>query len=109
MLTRWSDSDILQPNFGGVRSRGPIWLTLKGATLILPFTRYTLPTLSGTPSPYSPNNPASVHNFTVTAVDEAGNAETLLRTSNGSGFNSYTWMVDDRAPITSFLSQPPPQ
>jgi hypothetical protein len=72
--------------------------------------RYTLPDLAGTPRPYLPTTPASIHNVTVTAVDDAGNVETVIRTSGGGGgYNSYTWLVDDRPPVTSFTSTLPPR
>lgn len=67
------------------------------------------PPVAGTPRPYDPVAPASRHTFRVTAVDEAGNQEDPeIRpyVPGGSSFNHWSWLVDDRAPIASFIGSP---
>ena len=73
---------------------------------------YTIPELPPPPpGPYDPAKPGDPHTFTVTSVDEAGNAELGVRPfdpeSPFRAFNKYAWLVDSRAPVAAFVAAAP--
>ena len=76
-----------------------------------PVTGFLAQNLTGTPMPYNSAMPSTRHTFSVLTTDEAGNAETTLRSFSeavpSAAFNAYSWNIDNRAPITTVTSDTP--